>query len=255
MFVDKLHEYLKNNLVGVYLHGSLAMGGFNPEPSDIDILVVVGDQLPLNKKKGLGKIFVELSEEVPGNGYELSIVTLDTVKNFVHPTPYELHFSYEEKRAFAQEKIDFTQRKTDPDLAAHFVITKERGVCLFGEPISEVFPTVSKKDYLDSLIKDAEWSYGKIIETPDNESTLPGYAILNFCRMLAFIQENLITSKLEGGEWALGHLPKKYISVVTEALEKKRNGTGKGLDAKLVKDFANYSMGIIRKAAESTSNS
>ena len=29
------------NLTGVYLHGSLAMGCFNPKKSDIDLLVVV----------------------------------------------------------------------------------------------------------------------------------------------------------------------------------------------------------------------
>ena len=39
-FVSNLSEMLGNNLVGVYLHGSLAMGCFNPHASDIDVLVI-----------------------------------------------------------------------------------------------------------------------------------------------------------------------------------------------------------------------
>jgi hypothetical protein len=44
------------------------------------------------------------------------------------PTPYELHFSPDNKQAFENESVDLTGSKTDPDLAAHFVITKERGM-------------------------------------------------------------------------------------------------------------------------------
>ncbi|MDF2804920.1 MAG: hypothetical protein K0S61_4825, partial [Anaerocolumna sp.] len=33
-FVESYCNILKNNLIGIYLHGSLAMGCFNPESSD-----------------------------------------------------------------------------------------------------------------------------------------------------------------------------------------------------------------------------
>ncbi|HJW82735.1 MAG TPA: hypothetical protein VJ754_00380, partial [Anaerolineae bacterium] len=35
-----LHTILGENLVGVYLHGSLALGCFNPAQSGVDLLVV-----------------------------------------------------------------------------------------------------------------------------------------------------------------------------------------------------------------------
>lgn len=34
-------EILGNNLVGLYLHGSLALGGFNPRRSDVDYIAVM----------------------------------------------------------------------------------------------------------------------------------------------------------------------------------------------------------------------
>ena len=39
--LEDYRAILADNLVGFYLHGSLAMGCFNPELSDIDFLAVV----------------------------------------------------------------------------------------------------------------------------------------------------------------------------------------------------------------------
>ena len=44
-FVEQSKEILKENLVGIYLHGSLAMGCFNPQKSDIDLIIVVNEPL------------------------------------------------------------------------------------------------------------------------------------------------------------------------------------------------------------------
>ena len=249
ILVEKFRQYFSENLVGIYLHGSLAMGGFNSESSDIDLLIVVKNKLSLEDKKELARIILELSKNAPAKGFELSIVTLENVHNFIYPTPYEFHFSYDHKEDFETGKVDFSKDNADPDLAAHFVITKERGICLAGQPISAVFRDVPKKFYLDSIIKDSEWSYEKMIAGSDDELSLPVYGVLNFCRVLALIQEGLVTSKLEGGAWALENLPKEFNPLITETIkEKSKSGTGKGIEIRIIKKFANYAMSIIREA-------
>ena len=40
-FICNSKNILQDNLIGIYLHGSLAMGCFNEKKSDIDLLVVV----------------------------------------------------------------------------------------------------------------------------------------------------------------------------------------------------------------------
>ena len=40
-FVEAARETIGENLLGVYLHGSAAMGCFNPKSSDLDLLVGV----------------------------------------------------------------------------------------------------------------------------------------------------------------------------------------------------------------------
>jgi predicted nucleotidyltransferase len=250
---EQLTRHLGGQLVGIYLHGSLAMGGFNPISSDVDILVVVQNKLSLENKKEIGQIMLDLSKSAPGKGYELSIITLDSLQNFTYPTPFEFHFSDSNKEAFEKGTVDLSDGKTDPDLAAHFVITKHRGVCLYGKPIDEIFSEVPKHYYLDSLLKDAEWSYEKMASTPDDELSLPVYGVLNFCRVLALIKAGVITSKIEGGEWALKNLPQHYHPLIKEALkEKVRSGAGIGVVGSLVKNFANYAIAIIREATRDT---
>ena len=45
-FVERTKAILQDNLVGVYLHGSAVMGCFNPDKSDIDLIVVVNSNIP-----------------------------------------------------------------------------------------------------------------------------------------------------------------------------------------------------------------
>lgn len=249
-FVETLQSYFGKELIGVYLHGSLAMGGFNEISSDIDILIITENKLSLENKKDLSRIILELSENAPANGFELSVVTLKNLKNFGYPTPYEFHFGKDHLQEFKEGKVDFTDGKTDPDLAAHFVITKQRGVCLFGQPIAEIFPDVPRKHYLDSVTKDVEWSYERIMEGADiGKLDVPVYGVLNFCRVIALITDGLVASKLEGGNWALENLPEKYYSIIKEALkEKTQSGTAEKVEASLLKNFAEYAIRTIRDA-------
>ena len=43
--VDKSKIIFKEDLTGIYLHGSLAMGCFNPNKSDIDLIIVIKNNI------------------------------------------------------------------------------------------------------------------------------------------------------------------------------------------------------------------
>jgi len=70
---------------------------------------------------------------------------------------------------------------------------------------------------------------------------------------LAYIESDLITSKSEGGYWALQHLSKKYKPIIKEALrEYSISGSSKKVDASLLKQFARYGKDKITKLISST---
>lgn len=255
---EKLEEFkqitldtISTNVVGIYVHGSVAMHSFNPASSDIDILVILSKPLTEEKKKNYASKMIAFSNDLHvGKGLEMSVILEKNVKNFVYPTAYEFHFGYDKLEQYKAGFIDGGQNDPDPDLAAHFVITKARGVCLYGEPIANLFPDIPKEYYLKSITQDAEWSFGNLSQGP-NEGTgrIPPYAVLNYCRVLAFIDEGLITSKREGGEWGLKNLSIQYHPLIQAALQEyAQTDSSEAIDLKLLKEFNVFAIERIRSA-------
>ena len=248
--VQILLDVLGEKLTGVYIHGSAAMGGFTPMQSDFDYLAVVSDPLTPEERKQLSDSFLAIyGKDVPiKGGVEMSIVIEKFAgKDFRFPTPYEFHMGTEEQ--VKANSVPHEAEKVDPDLAAHFTITKKRGICVYGKPADEVFAEVPREHYLDSIALDAEANFENITEkTGTEKGIVPKYAVLNFCRVLALIEDDLITSKLEGGEWALRKLPEKYHSIISAALQEYREiGSSEKVDPSLLKCFANYAHDRIRE--------
>lgn len=59
--IAAIRALLTEDLVGVYLHGSLAMGSPNPEPKDIDLLVVTRRGLTPAERRRLGELLLAQS--------------------------------------------------------------------------------------------------------------------------------------------------------------------------------------------------
>ena len=147
-FVERSKEILRDDLVGVYLHGSLVMGCFNPQKSDIDLIIVVDRPLSDPVKKEYMEMVVGCNALGPAKGIEMSIVLREVCKPFVYPTPYELHFSAGHLDWYKDDPDDYIRRMngTDKDLAAHFTVINKRGRCLYGLPIKDVFAEVPSDD-------------------------------------------------------------------------------------------------------------
>jgi predicted nucleotidyltransferase len=73
--VDLFRVELSNNLVGVYLHGSLAMGCYNQNKSDIDLLIVAQHKLSTENSKQIAQQILKLQDSLPSESrLEISII-------------------------------------------------------------------------------------------------------------------------------------------------------------------------------------
>ena len=239
-FVERSKEILRDNLVGVYLHGSLVMGCFNPQRSDIDLIIVVDEPLSDPVKRAYMDMAVGLNSCGPAKGIEMSIVLRKVCKPFVYPTPFELHFSSGHLEWYRAHPNDYIREMngTDKDLAAHFTIIRNRGRCLYGLPIEKVFGILPKRDYFDSIWFDVEEAREDIKENPP-------YVILNLARVLAYCREEAVLSKKEGGEWALLNLPPEFHSLIQNALNEYTKNENVVYDAELSEKYAEYMLNKI----------
>ena len=244
-FVEKSKDILRDDLAGVYLHGSAVMGCYNPLKSDIDLITVVKDAIPDTVKKAYMDMTAELNGKGPAKGIEMSIVKRSVCKPFVYPTPFELHFSAAHLDRYRDDPDDYVikMKGEDKDLAAHFTIINRRGRRLCGAPISEVFAHVPARYYLDSILNDIADAQTRIADDPL-------YVILNLARVLAYLEDGAVLSKKEGGEWALDRLPGKYHSLLRSALSEYTEGSETSYDGVLAKDYAGYMLERISRAKE-----
>ena len=64
-FTQSAKEILQDNLVGIYLHGSSVMGCFNPQKSDIDLIIVVDRPLSDDVKRAFMEMVVACNAQGP----------------------------------------------------------------------------------------------------------------------------------------------------------------------------------------------
>lgn len=237
---EAYQRILGANLTGIYVHGSIAFRCFRWEKSDIDFLVVTREAPSLEEKEALITTLLELDRQAPPKGFEMSVVREDVCRNFQYPTPFELHYSNAHRERCRTDLRGYclTMNGVDRDLAAHFTVVRKVGIVLCGREIERVFGEVPVEDYLDSIRGDVENAISEI-------EVDPVYIILNLCRVLAFVREETVLSKEEGGEWGLEHLPQDCCPVVQRALSSYRDGGVFAVDHETDRHFAEYMRGQI----------
>jgi predicted nucleotidyltransferase len=117
---------LGEDLAGIYLHGSLAMGCFNPGKSDIDILVVIRKRLTHASAIRIAGKLLSLRDEI-ANGLEISVIREDVLSSVSYPTPCELHFSDYHRERYRTVEDYICGGYEDGDLASQIASKREGG--------------------------------------------------------------------------------------------------------------------------------
>jgi predicted nucleotidyltransferase len=229
---------LGSKLVGMYVQGSVAMGSFNAAKSDLDYLVVIATSLSKEERNEIVEALLAGFDSVAfERRVEMSVVLKDHAGGgFVFPTPYELHMG---DRDFLKGQLGRNGKiGDDPDLACHFEVVRQRGVCVFGERISSIFHPVDPKVFRQSINRDLERAAQKVLRHPV-------YNILNLCRTIYWIRDGRIYSKKEGGELYLRESG-PYGNLVTQALKDYASAGKFEYDSRELAGFVEYAFQRIR---------
>lgn len=219
-FTASVQRLLADNLLGVYLHGSLAMNCFNPLRSDVDLLVATDEGMSVETKRDVAELLLCCSGAP--RPIEISFVRRADVEAAEYPPAFDLHFGEDWRGRYTEQLADGAWKtwndtvKRDVDLPGHFMITLKRGIVLVGAPIPAIFGAAPPEHYAISIVNDVQAAHEWIVKNPV-------YGVLNLCRVRAYLDEGLVCSKDEGGVWASRTLPKEYHPLITWTLDRYRN--------------------------------
>ncbi len=209
----ELRTLLEENLLGIYLHGSLAQGGFQPARSDIDIIVATEGSIEPAQQRPIVEMLLRLSKApIPLDIYFLA---KSAIFPFQQPLPYGFHYN-ERLREHYQALLrrddwqnDLDQR--DPMLSIYLAVLHAHGIVLAGKPINETLPVVPEQTLRESLIT------ATLLARDERMRDLVSF-VLNVCRTLAYLREGTLLSKDEGGVWGKAHLPEQYSALIHQSL-------------------------------------
>ena len=211
--VDVWKAHQKNNLIGVYLHGSIVLNAFNPSSGDIDILVVVKDSIDASEKLAIAKDIISL-DGAP-RPVEISAIKLSDAKAWKNPGNCVFHYSdfwrdkYLARFRDPASKVYVVDREfPDGDVTSYIKLIKQSGIVLYGQNIQDVFADISDEDFWEAICSD--------IDEYDFHAYDPRYFASNILilgRSLSFNKEKLILSKYDGGLWMIQNVPEnlKYL--------------------------------------------
>ena len=206
-------RHLRDNLIGVYLHGSIALNAFQPDSGDIDILVVVKDSIEISTKLEIARNIIEIDRKPCP--LEMSAVKQKDAINWKTPGNCVFHYSdfwtakYLERFRNPDLEVYVADHEfPDADVTSYIRLLKQYGIVLYGREIEEIFADVSDEDFWSAISADIEEYDFHAYDTRYLASN-----VLILGRILSFKKEKRILSKYEGGLWMIKNVPEnlKYL--------------------------------------------
>lgn len=224
---------LPANLLGIYLRGSLAMGDFRPQSSDIDLLAVTHQRV--NEAE-----FARLAD------------LHSLIAQGDHPYAKRIEIAYIEREALRRyrpnqhfptlgqgEALRWTEHSSNWILERWVV--REHGIALFGPlPITLIEPITREEIAAAVRARLQDWA-AWARNTDDPEWHLPAshkfYVVETMCRALHTLATGQIASKPQAADWARQTLPEPWRGLVERSQHWQMDSTVDDSLIEPVRDF------------------
>ena len=211
----RICDVFGNRVVGVYTTGSLALGGFRPGRSDIDLMAVVTGSDDLDLRRKLAHQLDHRVLACPAAGLEFVLYPLTTMSRSTVGAGYLLNFN----TGPALPPVTSFDPGDGPAFwyAIDRAITRQSGASLFGPPAQQVFAAVPFEDLLTLVIASVE------AHSDPQEEHLLDNAVLNGCRASTFAQDHRWYAKADAAERVLP-MADKFAPLVSAAIKSFGSG-------------------------------
>jgi predicted nucleotidyltransferase len=219
-FVNEITAELAENLVGVYLIGSIATGDFDLD-SDVDFLVVTNTELTETNIKSLQETQIRIHDIdcYPAKHLEGSYISIGDLNNSHTVGEKKLYY-------FDNGSTTFEQSTHDNKWHVRWIL-RERGITLIGQKPEKIMQSIPLVE-LSNEIKMAMLADMKAFEDEINRSRSfwnsrfgQSFAVLTYCRMLHTLHTGTVQSKKAGVIWAKQFVEPKWVKIIDQAWEER----------------------------------
>jgi predicted nucleotidyltransferase len=222
IFVNEVSGELRENLIGIYLIGSIASGDFDLD-SDVDFLVVTNTELTDSNMKRLQDIQIRIHDIdcYPAKHLEGSYISISDLNNWSTVGQKKLYY--------------FDNGSTAYELSTHDNqwhvrwILRERGITLVGQRPQTILHPIP----INEMFREMKTTMLQVLKFFQDEIDRPlsfwnsrfgqSFAVLTYCRMLHTLHTGTVQSKKAGMKWAKQFGEPKWVRIIDQAW-KEREG-------------------------------
>ncbi|MCY3834724.1 MAG: DUF4111 domain-containing protein [Chloroflexi bacterium] len=188
-----LRSILGEQLIGIYLYGSLITGDFLPSVSDIDLVVVLKEALNQARFEKLHQLHENVTRRRPEweDRLELAYIAQSALRTFRSQTSIIGIISPGEP---------FHLISAGADWLISWYALRENGFALFGPPVQSLFAPIAAADYLRAVHEHIN-GYRRLAAETSNRQFL-SYIVLTVARGHYTLQHGEPTSKIKAAAWA-----------------------------------------------------
>jgi predicted nucleotidyltransferase len=212
LLLKEAQGVLDNYFIGLYLHGSLALGDFNPGSSDIDFCIVTSRELPLKLISELEAAHQRINDsglawvdKLEGSYLSKKAVRRYRPEEVPHPHVWN-------------KKFQVTRDESAWAIDRH--ILREHGVTVAGPPVKPLIDPVSPDELRNVIITGIRDEWVSKLNEPEwlkPPSSQP-FVVLTCCRALYTMKFGTIVSKPVSARWAVEALGKQWKGLIETAL-------------------------------------
>ncbi len=241
LLYTNIKSIVQDQLVGMYLFGSLANGDFD-EYSDIDVLVVTDGEIQESTFSALKNMHMEMAKiDSPWDvQQEVSYIPQNALRRFDPPNNLHPHLD-----RGTGEVLHMIAHESDWIIQRH--ILRERGIVITGPDLKTLIDPVSPNDLRQAVIDVLPLWINPILDDPSEikKRGYQSYCVLSLCRMLYTLQNKAILSKPAAARWAMETLGVKWKPLIERAIIGRQNP---GMDAE--PEDINETLDMMRYVAE-----
>ncbi len=198
-------------IAAVYLSGSACVGAFNPDSSDLDLVVITADPIDSVGLRGVAAALERQGGPAAAGGLDLELFTVADSRS--PSVPLHWHGAIRWHRDAAHAEVHSSHGYGDVDWAPSLELTRRHGIAVFGPEPEQLIGPVSEELLLAASRNElTEWA------SYQPHWSLPG-GVLTACRAWWFWAEGGLGSKIAAAEWALARADPGESTIIQRALD------------------------------------
>jgi hypothetical protein len=209
LLLAEMKKNLGDNLIGLYLYGSLVWGDFDDDISDIDMLAATASTIDgdeFDRLQHMHDDFARQHENWRGR-IEVQYFSLHGLKTFKTSSNPMANISPGEP---------FHMIQADRMWLMNWYFVQEYGLTLYGPPPQTLIDPIGKDEFLQAIQDHAAYWREHLTDTR-NSSQGQSYLILTLCRALYSYRHGEQTSKKRAALWAAQRFP-AWADLIENAL-------------------------------------